>query len=78
MCPHCSGSTAEKPIRGWGGKERLPREENTAAGERGWDGKKTLSLRGQPRPECGIMQVSCGHEVKPREWEDLGDKEGQI
>lgn len=31
MCPKYSGSTAEKPIWGWGGKERLPREENTAS-----------------------------------------------
>lgn len=39
MCPRYSGSTEEKLIWGWGGKERLLGEEDAASEERGQAGK---------------------------------------
>lgn len=73
MCPKYSGEL----IRGWGGKERLPGEENIASGELDQD-EKTFRSTGQHGQECGTLQQHYWHEVKPRGWEELGERKGQI
>lgn len=77
MCLKYSESTAEKLIRGWGGKKRLPGEENTASGELDQD-EKTFRRRGQQGQGCGALQQHYGLEVKPGDWEEVGERTGQI